>query len=312
MGGYKGFQVYKGEEVCTELRSGRRRGFSFFMSSRGLIHRAPSPPPHLCSVLRLWTVPMAMPKPNCALSSNRELAQAGPWPSSLVVYGLEGALRKRGRGGGGGRVEQRTGGRKGGDAGGLSVVLHDSHMRGAQTHVFRPRVVDAAVAGNNCCTLLHLPSPPCPPATPDGGAARGVGDDEPLAEQLREQLHVRRLAAALAGAAELQQRRGELRALDRGPLECGVALGQLGGAEGPVGVLDREHLLNGLGLERLVWAGYDAELAASAVVRGDLSCVWGGGQRMSSGGLFTGDEVGVRIPRDASSLHTIHTCMRYL
>ena len=34
---------------------------------------------------------MAMPRPNCALSSNRELAQAGPWPSALVVYGLEGA-----------------------------------------------------------------------------------------------------------------------------------------------------------------------------------------------------------------------------
>jgi hypothetical protein len=33
-----------------------------------------------------------MPSPNCALSSNSELAQAGPRPvSGLTVYGLDGA-----------------------------------------------------------------------------------------------------------------------------------------------------------------------------------------------------------------------------
>ena len=41
---------------------------------------------------------------------------------------------------------------------------------------------------------------------PDRGAARGVRDDETVAEQLGEQLHVRRLAAAAAAAGELQQR----------------------------------------------------------------------------------------------------------
>ena len=40
-------------------------------------------------------------------------------------------------------------------------------------------------------------------ATPDRGAARGIGDDEALPEQLGEQLHVARFAAALACPAEL-------------------------------------------------------------------------------------------------------------
>jgi len=44
---------------------------------------------------------------------------------------------------------------------------------------------------------------------------------------LGEQLDVGRLSAALAGAAELHQRRGELRALDRGSLEGRVPLGEL-------------------------------------------------------------------------------------
>ena len=33
-----------------------------------------------------------MPRPNSALSSNRELSQAGPWPLAFVVYGMAGAL----------------------------------------------------------------------------------------------------------------------------------------------------------------------------------------------------------------------------
>eukprot|EP00955_Chlamydomonas_euryale_P078779 363203-Chlamydomonas_euryale.AAC.14 len=37
------------------------------------------------SVARRVTMPIAMPRPNCALSSNSEFAHAGPWPSSFVV-----------------------------------------------------------------------------------------------------------------------------------------------------------------------------------------------------------------------------------
>ena len=36
------------------------------------------------------STPILIPKPNSALSSNNELAQAGPRPSAFVVYGLDG------------------------------------------------------------------------------------------------------------------------------------------------------------------------------------------------------------------------------
>ena len=52
-------------------------------------------------------------------------------------------------------------------------------------------------------------------AAVDRRAARGVGDHHPVAEELREQLHVGRLAAAGAGPGELEQRQQQLRALDR-------------------------------------------------------------------------------------------------
>ena len=47
----------------------------------------------------------------------------------------------------------------------------------------------------------------------DGRAARGVGDDGPVAEQLREQLDVGRLAAAGACAGEFEQRLEQLHVL---------------------------------------------------------------------------------------------------
>ena len=37
------------------------------------------------SFLRRWVTARFMPKPNSALSSKRLFAQAGPWPSLLVV-----------------------------------------------------------------------------------------------------------------------------------------------------------------------------------------------------------------------------------
>ena len=49
----------------------------------------------------------------------------------------------------------------------------------------------------------------------DRRAAGRVGDDHPVAEELADELDVRRLAAAAAGAGELEQRLEHLRALDR-------------------------------------------------------------------------------------------------
>jgi hypothetical protein len=53
-------------------------------------------------------------------------------------------------------------------------------------------------------------------AAVDGGAAGGVGDDEAVAEDLGEELDVGRLAAAGAGAGELEEGLGELASLDGG------------------------------------------------------------------------------------------------
>ncbi len=50
-------------------------------------------------------------------------------------------------------------------------------------------------------------------AAVDRRAAGGVGDEQPVAEELRQQLQVRRLAAARARARVLEQRLEELRAL---------------------------------------------------------------------------------------------------
>ena len=47
-------------------------------------------------------------------------------------------------------------------------------------------------------------------AAVDRGAARGVGDEQPVAADLGEELHVRRFAAARARAGELEQRTLEL------------------------------------------------------------------------------------------------------
>ena len=56
-------------------------------------------------------------------------------------------------------------------------------------------------------------------AAVDRGAARRVGDDRAVAEQLREHLDVRRLAAARARAAELKQRLQQLLLAQRGRLD---------------------------------------------------------------------------------------------
>ncbi len=58
-------------------------------------------------------------------------------------------------------------------------------------------------------------------ASVDGGTTRGVGDQRAIAEQLRQQLHVRRLAAAGARAGELEQGLEELTVLRVLP-KCGA------------------------------------------------------------------------------------------
>ena len=56
-------------------------------------------------------------------------------------------------------------------------------------------------------------------AAPDGGAAGGVGDIHPVPKELGDQLGIGGLAAARAGARELEQGLAELAALDRGGFE---------------------------------------------------------------------------------------------
>ena len=53
----------------------------------------------------------------------------------------------------------------------------------------------------------------------DGGATRRVGDEQPVADELGEQLEIGRLTATGAGAGEFDERRHELRALDPGRIE---------------------------------------------------------------------------------------------
>jgi hypothetical protein len=82
-------------------------------------------------------------------------------------------------------------------------------------------------------------------AAPDGAAAGGIADDHALAEQLGEQLGIRRLAAAGTGARELKQRLIELAALDR------LAIDQFFPHRQGLGVFEIGHLgvdLGGQGL----------------------------------------------------------------
>mmetsp|Transcript_37349 Transcript_37349/g.76623 ORF Transcript_37349/g.76623 Transcript_37349/m.76623 type:complete len:1132 (-) Transcript_37349:692-4087(-) len=105
--------------------------------------------------------------------------------------------------------------------------------------------------------------------SPDGGAAGGVGNDEALAKELGEKLHVRGLAAALAGARELKKRLLELRALDGGLVDLLAVHGLVDGPL-PVVALRRDRRLRVLERERVGGADAHAELAARAVVGRNL------------------------------------------
>ena len=123
-------------------------------------------------------------------------------------------------------------------------------------------------------------------AAVDRRAAGRVGDHQPVAEQLREELQVRRLAAARAGAGELEQRLQELGAAHRAEVDPRpVARGQRL-EERDVVPLGGDQRLARREVDRLAdrvarrddRARLDAQLAAGAVLDVDLQRVAGVGQ----------------------------------
>ena len=116
-------------------------------------------------------------------------------------------------------------------------------------------------------------------ASVDGGAAGGVRDYRPVAEELREELEVRGLAAAGAGSRELKERSEKLYVFDgRGVEPVSVGLGDVeeevpvrafGFAERHLGAhRERTRAALFLGLHRAV---VGAEAAAGAVLGSDLN-----------------------------------------
>mmetsp|Transcript_115347 Transcript_115347/g.326833 ORF Transcript_115347/g.326833 Transcript_115347/m.326833 type:complete len:1234 (+) Transcript_115347:1948-5649(+) len=110
-------------------------------------------------------------------------------------------------------------------------------------------------------------------AAPDGRAAAAVGDDHAVAEHLGEELHVGRLAAAGAGAAEDHERVLELRALDAVLVHELVLDAQVVQGELPVLVELVLGELLGLHLQAVVRAHLHAHGAAGAVVGRQLDRV---------------------------------------
>ena len=106
-------------------------------------------------------------------------------------------------------------------------------------------------------------------AAVDGGAARCVGDDHAVAEQLRDELDVRRFAAARARAGELEERLRELAVLGVGGRNV---LDGDGHGVSPVVLFRLDGLFDVHHLERLTRSGADvrAARAARAVHGGDL------------------------------------------
>mmetsp|Transcript_16002 Transcript_16002/g.43308 ORF Transcript_16002/g.43308 Transcript_16002/m.43308 type:complete len:1074 (+) Transcript_16002:1190-4411(+) len=105
--------------------------------------------------------------------------------------------------------------------------------------------------------------------TPDGRAASGVGDHEAIAEKLGQQLDIGSLAAAFAGAAELEVGELELRALDGGLVDLLAVVGESRGIV-PVLRLESDGLVNGGQLECIGRADTNTQLATGAVQRGNL------------------------------------------
>ena len=111
-------------------------------------------------------------------------------------------------------------------------------------------------------------------AAVDRRAAGRVGDRQPVAEQLREQLEVRGLAAAGARARELEQRLQELRAAHRAEVDARAVVGRQLLEERDVLALGGHQRLARVEVDRLAHgvaarrdrAGLDAQPAAGAVL----------------------------------------------
>ncbi len=115
----------------------------------------------------------------------------------------------------------------------------------------------------------------------DRRAARGVGNVQPVAEQLRQQLDVGRFTAARAGARELKERLQKLQVLDLRVRKLGAVHFRQREEELPVFALGlaqrrlRRHvdgLLAGVALA-LHRANFDADRAAGAIFRSHLQRV---------------------------------------
>ena len=115
----------------------------------------------------------------------------------------------------------------------------------------------------------------------DRRAAGRVGDHQPVAEQLREQLEVGRLAAAGAGAGELEQRLQELGAAHRAEVHPRPVVRRQRLEERDVVALGGDQRLARREVDRLAdrvarrddRAGLDAQPAAGAVLDVDLQRV---------------------------------------
>src|ERR1017187_5293132 len=115
-------------------------------------------------------------------------------------------------------------------------------------------------------------------AAVDRGAAGGIRDHHAVAEELREKLQVRRLAAAGAGARECEQRFQELHAAHGGEVDSRPIVVRQTFEERNVGALALEHRGFTLEIDRLHSridgaegrAGLDAQTAAGAVLHIEL------------------------------------------
>ncbi|MBV6467451.1 MAG: hypothetical protein PGMFKBFP_02812 [Anaerolineales bacterium] len=154
------------------------------------------------------------------------------------------------------------------------LVEREAHPQPELGVVFEERVRPGRAAS----VRAHRPGSRRQVAAVDGGAARGVGDDGAVAEELRDEFDVGRLAAAGAGAAELEERAEQLRIFDRGGVEQRAVQVGDGEEEIPVGRFRfaqgrlRRHV-EGLAPDlRLVLrgAGVHAQRAAGAVFGRDL------------------------------------------
>ena len=121
----------------------------------------------------------------------------------------------------------------------------------------------------------------------DGGAAGGVGHDHAITEQLGNELDVGSLAAACAGAGELEQGLLELAVLDQLQVQLALELRQRLG-ELPVGFLillagQGLHLQSGLHALLVDRAHADAVAAAGAVQRRNLNAIVVAGEVLADG-----------------------------